>query len=134
MAACAERVDAVEEWRPSARLLSINMESNGIRNVRVFADSAENFMRDAESNCCRYDAIVLDPPRTGCDERVLSGVRSIAPESVLYVSCNPATMARDIRRLSDEGEYHVVSVEAFDMFPQTAHVESICLMKRSRKI
>ena len=128
LAHAAERVDAVEEWRPSVRLMEENLALNGLENVRVHADAAETFMKgDIEPGS--YDAIVLDPPRTGCDESVIAGIKRAAPRTVVYVSCNPATLARDVSRLSDGGDFTFESVKAFDMFPQTAHVEAVALLR-----
>ncbi|MDR1482212.1 MAG: 23S rRNA (uracil(1939)-C(5))-methyltransferase RlmD [Synergistaceae bacterium] len=125
------KIDAVEEMRPSVRLLKENLELNGISNVRAIASSAERFMRSAENSTHgRYDAIVLDPPRTGCDEKVIEGIRRVKPAKVVYVSCNPATLARDVSRISEGGMYEIEDVSAFDMFPQTSHVEAVCVMGR----
>ncbi|MDR3332623.1 MAG: 23S rRNA (uracil(1939)-C(5))-methyltransferase RlmD [Synergistaceae bacterium] len=135
LAGVSGHVDAVEEWRPAARQLALNMECNGIGNVEAFAESAERFVEETVANGSgKYDTIVLDPPRTGCDERVIAGIRRISPENIVYVSCNPATLARDISRITAEpmeNGYSVQSIAAFDMFPQTAHVESVCHMTRS---
>jgi 23S rRNA (uracil1939-C5)-methyltransferase len=130
------KIDAVEEWRNAARLMKENMEANGIENVEPHEDSAENFMkRDDVATPGAYDAIVLDPPRVGCDERVIEGIKKIAPEKIVYVSCNPATFARDLARLADTSSgraaYTIESMEAFDMFPQTAHVESVTVLSRA---
>ncbi len=122
-----DAVDAVEEWRPAAQQLSANMKLNGIENVSLHMDAAEKFMQAADAP---YDVIVLDPPRTGCDEAVVAGIRRIAPKGVVYVSCNPATLARDVARLTADGEYRLEEVTAFDMFPQTAHVESVALLQK----
>lgn len=130
LASCAEHVDAVEEWRPAARLLEANMERNGIENVRVHVEAAEEFASDPlRAAAGAYDTVVLDPPRTGCDPRVLVGIGRIAPRRIVYVSCNPATLARDVARLA-EGGYALGNLDAFDMFPQTAHVESVALLRR----
>jgi 23S rRNA (uracil1939-C5)-methyltransferase len=132
LSGAAGHVDAVEEWRPSARRLSENMARNGIGNVEVWAGAAENFMKDRGTPLdAGYDAVVLDPPRTGCDERVIDGVRKLRPRLVVYVSCNPATLARDICRLMMDGEYKILEITAFDMFPQTAHVETVCALEIS---
>lgn len=126
----AESVVAVEEWRPSVRQMAENMERNGIGNVEIHEDSAEKFMTDEDmAKRGAYDTIVLDPPRTGCPEPVIEGIKRIEPETVVYVSCNPATLARDISRLMESG-YSAADVKAFDMFPQTAHVESVCLLTK----
>lgn len=127
LAALGEAVDAVEEWRPAAKLLLGNMELNDIANVSLHMDAAEKFMQKAEA---AYDAIVLDPPRSGCDEAVVAGIRRIAPRAVAYVSCDPATLARDIARLTAGGAYCLEHLAAYDMFPQTAHVESLALLRK----
>jgi 23S rRNA (uracil1939-C5)-methyltransferase len=129
LAGVAESVDSVEEWRPSARLMKENMERNGIGNVRAFGVSCEGFLRDNAG--ASYDTVVMDPPRTGASGDVINGVLSIAPRTVIYISCNPATLARDAARLI-EGGYEVASIEAYDMFPQTSHVESMCVLTRGR--
>jgi tRNA/tmRNA/rRNA uracil-C5-methylase (TrmA/RlmC/RlmD family) len=69
------------------------------------------------------DIVILNPPRTGLDERVPVALTAAPPRALIYVSCNPATLARDIARLP---RYRIASVVAFDMFPQTAHVETVC--------
>lgn len=72
--------------------------------------------------------VVLDPPRKGCDERVLKAIISSKPDKVCYISCNPATLARDLAAL--DGDYEILSVSPYDMFPQTKHVETLVLLKR----
>ena len=74
---------------------------------------------------------MLDPPRAGCDEKVVAALLKIAAERIVYVSCNPATLARDIKRLA-EGGYKLVHAKPFDMFPQTGHVETVVLMSRDK--
>jgi 23S rRNA (uracil1939-C5)-methyltransferase len=129
LAGVAERVDAVEEWRPAARLMKENMDRNGAGNVRVFERSAEGFL-SGEDGCGPYDTVVLDPPRTGASEAVLKGVARIAPKNIVYISCDPATLARDAARLADG--YEISLLEAYDMFPQTSHVESLCVLTKIR--
>ena len=73
--------------------------------------------------------VILDPPRKGCDEATLSAVVRMAPERIVMVSCNPATLARDLRRLARDG-YEVRTVRGVDMFPRTVHVESVALLTR----
>jgi 23S rRNA (uracil1939-C5)-methyltransferase len=134
IAGVSGKIDAVEEWRQSSRQMRENMVANGILNVEPHEDSAENFMkRDDIAIPGAYDAIVLDPPRTGCNERVIEGIKKIAPQKIVYVSCNPATLARDLSRVlspSSGAVYALESLEAFDMFPQTAHVESVAVITR----
>lgn len=73
-------------------------------------------------------AVVLDPPRKGCDERVLEAIKAASPDLVCYVSCNPATLARDLARL--DARYEIKSVTPYDMFPQTKHVETLVLLSK----
>lgn len=81
-------------------------------------------LKDKAEGCL----IVLDPPRSGCDPNVLQSVKDFAPETLVYVSCNPATLARDCKILSDK--YDISDVQPFDMFPMTDHVETLICLKR----
>jgi 23S rRNA (uracil1939-C5)-methyltransferase len=76
------------------------------------------------------DAIVLDPPRAGCESNVTAFLALAGPPKIVYVSCEPSTLARDLRVLTTSGPYTVESVEIVDMFPQTHHVETVCVMVR----
>jgi 23S rRNA (uracil1939-C5)-methyltransferase len=130
LAGAADKIDAVEEWRPASRLMADNMALNGVTNVQIFTESSEGFMQRPEVQAPkRYDTVVLDPPRTGCLDGVINGIRLISPDTVIYISCNPATLARDAARMTEGGMYGVESLTAYDMFPQTAHVESVCVFK-----
>jgi 23S rRNA (uracil1939-C5)-methyltransferase len=121
----------VEEWRPASRLAGVNMEKNAIGGVRIFGQSAESYLADAQ-NAVRgkYDTVVADPPRTGMTGDVVRGIGQIAPETIVYISCNPATLARDAAMFVNDWHYELCEIEAYDMFPQTAHVESVCVLKR----
>jgi 23S rRNA (uracil1939-C5)-methyltransferase len=127
-------VTAVEEWRGAAELMVRNLKNNGISNVNVVEGRAENVLRDLPayghaSLPGGYDLVVLDPPRSGCERAVLDKILEFEPQHVLYVSCNPATLARDTKFLR-EGGYRLKSLRVFDMFPQTVHVETVALMER----
>jgi 23S rRNA (uracil1939-C5)-methyltransferase len=78
------------------------------------------------------DVIVVDPPRKGCDESVLQAIIKMNPHRIVYVSCNPATLARDLRILEDGG-YRTKEVQPVDMFPHSAHVETVVLMLKKEK-
>jgi len=73
------------------------------------------------------DVVVTNPPRTGMDARAVEGLAAAAPARIAYVSCDPATLARDLRRLAG---YRLALVRAFDLFPQTAHVETVAVLER----
>ena len=77
----------------------------------------------------RADVVTLDPPRKGCDEKLLRTVVRMEPKRIVYVSCDPATLARDLKYLCGEG-YELKSVRACDMFGHSSHVETVCLLSR----
>jgi 23S rRNA (uracil1939-C5)-methyltransferase len=98
---------------------------NGIPNADFFcADSS-----DLAKLGLHTDAAVVDPPRKGLDERVVTDLAALAPERIVYVSCNPATLARDLKRFEEQA-YTLQCAEAYDMFPRTAHVETVVLLSR----
>ena len=97
------------------------MRENALGNVRIVRSSVETFRPEG-----RFDALVLDPPRAGLSERSLARVREIAAGNVFYVSCNPSTLARDVRSLSDR--YDLASLEMHDFFPNTHHVEALAVL------
>ena len=116
---------AIEDARKNARL-------NGITNAEFFVGAAEQVVPEkyAQSGgTMRADVVSLDPPRKGCDEKLLQTVVAMAPEKIVYVSCDPATLARDLKYLCAEG-YEVRRVRACDMFPHTSHVETVCLLSK----
>ena len=82
-----------------------------------------------EKNQVFADVIVVDPPRKGCDEVCLDTIVKMAPKRVVYVSCDSATLARDLKYMGERG-YEVVKVRGCDMFPQTGHVETVVLLER----
>ena len=84
---------------------------------------------DSAGNEARADVVIVDPPRKGCDEALLGTIVEMAPERVVYVSCDPATLARDLKYLCGQG-YVLERVRAVDMFPETVHVETVCLLSK----
>ena len=88
-------------------------------------------MPELVKNGSRPDVVVLDPPRAGCEQRVLDAIAKVRPHRVVYVSCNPASLARDAAILRDRG-FVVRKVQPVDMFPHTSHVESVALLTYTR--
>ena len=109
--------DAIEDARRNAAL-------NEVENVSFAVGEAEVVIPEWYEEGNRADVIVVDPPRKGCDEALLRTILDMKPERVVYVSCNPSTLARDLRVLEDGG-YETVEVQPVDMFPHTVHVESV---------
>ncbi len=114
---------AIADARENARL-------NGLDNVEFFVGKAEEVLPEQyEKNHVYADVIVVDPPRKGCDEACLNTIVKMAPKRVVYVSCDSATLARDMKYLAERG-YKVEKVRGCDMFPQGLHVETVCLLER----
>ena len=112
---------AIDDARENARI-------NGIENVEFFVGKAEEVLpREYEKNQVYADVIVVDPPRKGCDEVCLDTIVKMGPKRVVYVSCDSATLARDMKYLAERG-YEVVKVRGCDMFPHSGHVETIVLL------
>lgn len=115
--------DAIEDARRNASL-------NGFTNTEFYVGKAEEVLPEKyEKEGVRADVIVVDPPRKGCDENLLSTMVKMQPERIVYVSCDSATLARDLRYLCDNG-YELKRVCPADMFPQTVHVETVALLQR----
>ncbi|WP_308637851.1 23S rRNA (uracil(1939)-C(5))-methyltransferase RlmD [Paenibacillus silvisoli] len=104
-----------------------NAALNGIENASFEAGPAEVVIPRWRKEGIVADVIVVDPPRKGCDEALLETILAMRPERVVYVSCNPSTLARDLRVLEDGG-YRTVEVQPVDMFPHTVHVESVVML------
>jgi 23S rRNA (uracil1939-C5)-methyltransferase len=117
---------AIEDARRNAAL-------NHIDNAEFFTGKAEEVLpRQYEENHIYADVIVVDPPRKGCDALCLDTILKMSPRRVVYVSCDSATLARDLRILADGG-YRLEKVRCCDMFPETGHVESVALLSRKDK-
>ena len=115
--------DAIEDARRNASL-------NGFTNTEFYVGKAEEVLPEKyEKEGVRADVIVVDPPRKGCDETLLSTMVKMQPERIVYVSCDSATLARDLRYLCDNG-YELKRVCPADMFPQTVHVETVVGLQR----
>lgn len=108
-----------------------NAEINGITNATFICADAGAAAKKLLSENCRPDVVVLDPPRKGCDALTIDSVVEMSPERIVYVSCDPATLARDLKIFSQKG-YKCERVKPVDMFPRTAHVETVVLLSREK--
>ena len=125
----AGEVIGVELNRDAIRDAVTNAKRNDIRNIRFYNDDAGKFMVEMAQKGEKADVVIMDPPRTGSDEAFLSSVVKLAPERVVYVSCGPETLARDLKYLTKHG-YTVKRATPYDCFPYTEHIETVVLLCR----
>lgn len=110
-----------------------NAKLNNIANCTFEAGDSAEILEELAENGEKVDVAVLNPPRKGCDELALRGIVSLAPEKMIYVSCSPESLARDLAFLVGHG-YFCTEIQPVDMFPQTMHVENIALLKRANHL
>ena len=130
LAKAAKKVCGVEIVPEAIADAKENAKLNGIENADFFVGKAEDVLPEQYDKYGVYaDVIVVDPPRKGCDEKLLQCMVEMAPKRIVYVSCDPATLARDLNFLEANG-YKVKKVRCTDMFPHSTHVETVCLLNR----
>ena len=127
LASRSQQVIAMEEWSPSVKCLRENLAMNGFPNTEVREGAAE---ASKFSGCEGIDSAVVDPPRSGCHPAVLESLVNLEPKRIVYVSCNPSTLARDAAILCENRQYRLRKVIPFDLFPQTSHVEALAVFER----
>jgi len=125
----AKKVFGVEVVPEAIEDAKRNAELNEIKNAEFAAGEAEVVIPKWYKEGNTADVLVVDPPRKGCDEALLQTIIEMKPKKVVYVSCNPGTLARDLRILEDGG-YRTVEVQPVDMFPMTTHVECCAWLER----
>ena len=125
----AKEVISVELNPDAVKDAIVNAKRNGIKNVRFYQNDAGVFMRQMADEGESADVVFMDPPRSGSDEKFLSSVVTLNPKRVVYVSCDPTTLARDLKYLTKHG-YSAVTVVPVDMFPATEHVETVVLLSK----
>lgn len=125
----AKKVIGVEIVDAAIRDAKENVRQNEIQNAEFFcADAGQAAQRFAEENV-QPDVIVIDPPRKGVSENVIEAMEKMSPARIVYVSCDPATLARDVKRLEERG-YRAEKAHCFDLFPRCAHVETVCFLSK----
>ncbi|MDK0907052.1 23S rRNA (uracil(1939)-C(5))-methyltransferase RlmD [Clostridium perfringens] len=107
----------------------INAKENKVENVEFFVGESEVVIPDLINKGVKADVVVVDPPRKGCDKKLLDAITNIDAKKIVYVSCDPSTLGRDLKVLEENG-YKTLEVQPVDMFPNTAHVETVVLMSR----
>ncbi|MDQ0216577.1 23S rRNA (uracil-5-)-methyltransferase RumA [Oikeobacillus pervagus] len=105
-----------------------NAKKFGVTHATYEVGTAEQWLPKWSKQGFKPDIVIVDPPRTGCDERLLQTIKKTKPKRIIYVSCNPSTLAKDIQTISDL--YKIEYMQPVDMFPHTAHVELVALMSR----
>ncbi|MEL6500894.1 MAG: 23S rRNA (uracil(1939)-C(5))-methyltransferase RlmD [Cyanobacteria bacterium J06623_1] len=117
----------IELSTTSIEQANANAALNQISNVTFYAGKVRDWLPEITAN---PDLLLLDPPRKGCDQQVIDAILRLQPARIAYISCKPATIARDIRLLCDSGKYRLGVVQPADFFPQTTHVECCALLYR----
>lgn len=123
----AEKVYGVEIIEPAIANARENAVLNNVDNVEFFVGKSEEVIPQLINDNVKADVIVVDPPRKGCDMKLLEAIGKTKPERVVYVSCDPSTLGRDLKILEELG-YETVEVQPVDMFPQTSHIECCSLL------
>jgi 23S rRNA (uracil1939-C5)-methyltransferase len=125
----AQQVIGVEMIAAAIEDAQMNARLNQLENVSFYAGDIKEMLQQLATTAPRPDLVVVDPPRAGMHPTVVSQLLQLAPERIIYVSCNPATQARDISAL--QAKYRLVVAQPIDMFPQTSHVENVALLVKS---
>ena len=105
-------------------LANVNKKINNVENIEFILGKVEDKLDFISNN--NIDTVIVDPPRSGLHKKVIPILEKISPKTIIYVSCDPITMARDIKLLSND--YELVEVTPYDMFPNTYHVECVCVL------
>ena len=128
----AGRVIGVELNPDAVRDAIVNAKANNLKNIRFFRGDAGEFMYEVSHEDKKPDVVFMDPPRAGSDTKFLDSLIKMSPKTVVYISCNPETLARDVDYLSKNSDYRVKKIQPVDMFPHTAHIETVVLLSREK--
>lgn len=132
MAQHAKQVYGVEIVPAAIDNARQNADRNGITNATFVLDSAEKAMAKWQADGVKPDVIVVDPPRKGLDADFIKSAGEMAPKRVVYISCNPSTLVRDVQRFAEYGYHISAPVQPVDQFPQTPHIESVTVLEREQ--
>lgn len=125
----AAKVIGVELNKDAVKDARHNVKRNGIENIDIYVGDATRFITEMAKSGENVDVIMMDPPRAGSTEAFLDACVRMAPPKIVYVSCNPETLARDLKYITKKG-YKVNAIQPVDMFPYTAHVETVVLLTK----
>lgn len=120
----ANRVIGLEINSEAVRDANENKKINNINNIDFYEGDASSIVKKTD---LKPDVIIVDPPRSGLDDKMIMDINKLLPKKIIYVSCDPMTLARDLKRLDN---YNIISIKGFNMFPNTYHVESVTLLER----
>lgn len=126
-----KEVIGVELNRDAVRDAVSNAKKNAVKNAVFYQGDAGDFMVDMASKNEKCDVLFMDPPRSGSTEKFIQAVHILSPERIVYISCNPETLARDLKNLAGK-RYQVEKIVGFDQFPWTGHVETVCLLSNRK--
>ena len=126
LAQIVKKAIGVESYHLSIEQAQRNAEINDIDNVEFITETTETFLPTLD---IKPDLVILDPPRKGCQPEVIEALKQIKPEYIVYISCHPATLARDLQLLCQEGDYRIKFLQPADFFPQTPHVETAVILE-----
>lgn len=129
----AGRVISVELNEDAVRDAIRNAKQNEIKNIEFYCEDAGDFMEEMAENGEKADVLFMDPPRSGGSDAFLRAAVRLAPKQIVYISCNPETMKRDLEYLTGHG-YRGLTAWPFDMFPFTSHIECVAALKRERQV
>lgn len=125
----AGKVYGIEIVAPAIEDAKKNAQDNNCSNAEFILGDAAEKMPQLLAEGVKPDVVVVDPPRAGCEQKVLKAIADVEPQRIVYVSCNPASLARDLAYLSERG-YKTMAAQPVDMFPMCAHVETVCLLSK----
>ena len=124
----AKKVIAVESNKDAVKDAIVNKKLNNVNNIEFYMQDASPFMTKLSAQDVKVDVLFMDPPRSGSTEEFMDAVKVLKPAKVVYISCNPETLARDLEYLTKGGMYKVNRMQGVDLFPWTNHCEMICLL------
>lgn len=128
----AGSVIGVELNGDAVRDAKVNAAANNLKNIRFYKADAGEFMVEAADEESKPDIVFMDPPRAGSDTKFLDSLIKMSPQKVVYISCNPETLARNLEYIAQNSEYKVQKIQPVDMFPHTSHIECVVLLDREK--